>query len=60
MYLPTQYVKVLIDLVEARLAALLVDGCEDRQELWALKQCRHDLRAAPRDQALVIGAVDLP
>ncbi len=46
MYLPTRYVNVLIDLVEARLAALLVNGCEDRQELWAVKQCRRELRAA--------------
>ena len=53
MFLPKRYVNVLIDLVEARLAEVLVNGCEDRRELWALKQCRRELRAARPDRPFV-------
>ncbi len=56
MHLPTSYANVLIDLVEARLAQLMVNGCEDRRELMALKRCRRELRAA-RTDPLILSAL---
>ncbi|MEE9250537.1 MAG: hypothetical protein V3U93_05355 [Alphaproteobacteria bacterium] len=46
MVLSDRELYVLLDLVETKLAHLLVNGCEDRSELAALKQCRWDLRTA--------------
>ncbi len=53
MVLSDVQLDVLIDTVEARLAQLLVFGCEDHEELAALKRCRLELRvtraAHPRE-----------
>ncbi len=55
MVLSNAQLDVLIDTVEARLAQMLVFGCEDREELASLKRCRLELRvtraAHPREGA---------
>lgn len=55
MVLSNEQLDVLIDTVEARLARMLVFGCEDREELASLKRCRLELRVAraahPREGA---------
>ncbi len=55
MVLSNEQLDVLIDTVEARLAQMLVFGCEDREELASLKRCRLELRvtraAHPREGA---------
>jgi hypothetical protein len=46
MYLSSQQLDIMIELLDTRLSHMLVDGCDNAQELDTVKRCRLALRTA--------------
>ncbi len=46
MYLSSQQLDVMIELLDTKLSHMLVDGCDNVEELDTVKRCRLALRTA--------------
>ncbi len=46
MYLSSKQLDIVIDMLDTRLSQMLVDGCDNLEELDTVKRCRLALRTA--------------
>ena len=46
MYLSSKQLDIVIDMLDTKLSHMLVDGCDDVDELDTVKRCRLALRTA--------------